>query len=70
MQISVSDVARCCYEANRALCEVQGDFSQKRWSEAEEWQRESAENGVQYFIDNPEAPDSSRSAAEQEKTNE
>lgn len=58
--MQITDVAKCCHEANRALCEAVGDFYQKPWAEAEEWQRDSAVKGVQYFIENPTAPDSSQ----------
>lgn len=38
--------AKACHEMNRVYCESQGDFSQKSWEEAVEWQRVSARNGV------------------------
>ena len=56
----ILDVAKACHEANKVLCEGLGDFSQKHWDEAEEWQRESAVRGVEYFIANPDAPDSAQ----------
>ena len=48
-------VARVCHEANKAWCETNGDFTQKAWEEAEEWQRESAINGVTFCIATPDA---------------
>jgi len=48
-------IARICHEANRALCESQGDTSQPSWVDAPEWQRESAINGVKYHLANPNA---------------
>lgn len=39
-------VAQVCHEANRALCETQGDHSQSPWESAPDWQRESAIDGV------------------------
>lgn len=48
-------VAKICHQANKAICESNGDFSQKNWDEAEQWQRDSAINGVQYALDNPES---------------
>lgn len=42
--------ARICHEVNRAYCESIGDFSQKKWEDSEDWQRESAINGVIYNI--------------------
>lgn len=38
--------AKAAHEANRIYCEAIGDFSQKRWDDAEEWQRQSAIAGV------------------------
>lgn len=47
------EIAKVCHEANKAYCEVIGDFSQKSWLEAEQWQRDSAISGVDYAIKNP-----------------
>lgn len=45
----------CCakigHEANRIFCEAIGDMSQKRWEEAEQWQRDSAIKGVMVALD-------------------
>jgi RyR domain-containing protein len=57
---TVNDVARICHQTNKAYCELLGDNSQKDWDEAEEWQRESAIKGVQFRIDNPDAPESAQ----------
>lgn len=46
-------IAIVCHEANRAWCFVNGDETQKAWGDAEEWQRESAVDGVLFKIDNP-----------------
>lgn len=48
-------IAIVCHEANKAWCSVNADESQKSWNEAEEWQRESAVNGVLFRMDNPNA---------------
>jgi hypothetical protein len=48
-------IAIVCHEANRAWCFVNGDESQKPFSEAEEWQRESAVKGVIFRMENPDA---------------
>jgi hypothetical protein len=53
-----SKIARICHEVNRAYCQSIGDFSQPSWDEAPEWQKSSAVNGVQFHIDNPDAPPS------------
>jgi len=37
-------------------CEVNSDFSQKDWGDAEQWQRDSAINGVKFRLENPDAP--------------
>ena len=51
-------IAMVCHEANRAYCASLGDDSQLEWMDAPEWQRESAVNGVQFHLANPEAGDS------------
>ncbi len=54
--LSIHHVARICHEANKTLCEAQGDYSQLTWNEAPSWQCESAIKGVQFCIENPNAP--------------
>lgn len=53
----ISAIAKVCHQANKAWCEANGDYSQKDWEEAEEWQRESAIHGVRFKINNPTAGD-------------
>jgi len=53
-------IAIICHEANKALCEVNGDFSQKSWRDAADWQRESAVKGVNFRVENPDAPASAQ----------
>lgn len=53
--MNTTDIAKTCHQANKALCEANGDSSQKDWDEAEEWQRDSAVKGVEFRIANPEA---------------
>lgn len=48
-------IAIVCHEANRAWCVVNADDTQKSWTEAEEWQRQSAVAGVLFRYDNPNA---------------
>lgn len=50
------DIAKICHEANRICCEAAGDNSQKSWEDAEKWQRDSAEAGVKFRAEHPEAP--------------
>lgn len=55
--VNVITIAIMCHQANKVWCEQNGDFSQKDWNEAEEWQRESAIKGVEFRIANPNAGD-------------
>lgn len=52
--MKVEQIAAICHEANRALCESDGDFTQAPWHQAPAWQRESALKGVQFCLDNPD----------------
>lgn len=49
-------IARVCHEANRAYCQSIGDDSQVLWEFAPVWQKESAINGVEFCLQNPNAP--------------
>lgn len=61
--ISRIEIARLCHEVNRAYCAALGDHSQASWEEAPDWQRDSALNGVNFAIDNPDAgPDASHNS--------
>ncbi len=53
-------IAKACHEANKVWCESDGDFSQKHWDDAEQWQRDSAIDGVRFAVYNPDAPDSAQ----------
>lgn len=48
-------IARFCHEINRAYCIGIGDNSQKPWDEAEQWQRDSAIDGLRFHMENPDA---------------
>lgn len=48
-------IARAAHEVNRAYCAALGDYSQKGWEEAPQWQRDSAIAGVRFHIANPDA---------------
>lgn len=52
------DIAAICHEANRAYCQRLADHSQPTWADAPDWQKDSAVNGVNFHIDNPDAHDS------------
>lgn len=53
MQILV--IARVAHLINAAYCASLGDTSQTSWEDAPEWQRESAVNGVNMHLANPDA---------------
>lgn len=42
VRTGVEKIAVVCHQANKAWCEMNGDFSQVDWHEAPEWQRNSA----------------------------
>ena len=48
-------IAKACHEANRVWCQANDDDTQKSWQDAEQWQRDSAINGVVFRINNPDA---------------
>jgi hypothetical protein len=45
-------IAKVCHEVNRAYCLSIGDDSQPTWENAPEWQKISALEGVNYYMDN------------------
>lgn len=52
------NIAQVAHEINKAFCASIGDTSQPSWGEAPDWQKTSAINGVQFHLDNPDAPPS------------
>jgi hypothetical protein len=46
-------VAEVVHSMNKRYCETHSDNSQPSWNDAPEWQKQSARNGVKYFITNP-----------------
>lgn len=58
--MTIEQIAAICHEANRALCEQNGDNTQKVWGDAEEWQRDSSIKGVAFALENPDAPASAQ----------
>lgn len=67
----VKGIAKVCHQANKAFCEHNGDDSQKDWTVAETWQRDSAIKGVEFRIMNPDAGhDAQHNAWMQDKINE
>lgn len=53
-EMSINYIAKVCHEANRAFCETIDDYSQPTWVNAPDWQKQSAREGVQYRLDNPD----------------
>lgn len=47
----VEQVAETAHEVNRAFCEATGDNSQSSWTDAPDWQKNSAINGVKHILD-------------------
>lgn len=53
--MNIEQIAKTCHEVNKAYCEANGDYSQLPWEQAPEWQKQSAVNGVQFHLDNPDS---------------
>lgn len=53
--MNIEQIAEVAHETNKIYCSMIGDYSQKPWDLSPTWQKESAINGVQFHIDNPEA---------------
>lgn len=53
--MKVEDIAVICHEANRVYCALHGDSSQPSWEDAPDWQKDSAINGVNFHLANPDA---------------
>lgn len=47
---AVTAIAKVCHEANRLYCNVLGDYSQRTWESAPQWQRDSTEAGVRAIM--------------------
>ena len=54
-KIRAEEIAVVAHEINRAYCKALGDDSQPAWADAPDWQRESALNGVNFHLANPDA---------------
>lgn len=46
-------IAKLCHEANRVFCQSINDYSQPLWTDAPDWQKDSAYDGVEHLIKNP-----------------
>ena len=59
----IVEIAAVCHQANKVWCEINEDYSQVSWKNAEQWQKDSAINGVKFRLENPEAgPDAQHNA--------
>ena len=54
-KITIESIAKVCHEANRAYCDTLGDYSQKPWEDAPDWQKQSAITGVNFHLSNPDS---------------
>lgn len=50
-------IAQIAHQANKAWCVYLGDLSQRDWPEAPDWAKQSAQDGVRFHRDNPDAGD-------------
>lgn len=55
LESEVLQIAMVCHQVNKAWCDAHGDYTQKNWNEAEDWQRKSAVAGVLFRLATPEA---------------
>ena len=55
MKMNIVQIAKMAHEINKAYCEAIGDYSQPEWNDAPDWQRDSAINGVEFHLANPDA---------------
>ncbi|MCK5020114.1 MAG: hypothetical protein KAS32_23875 [Candidatus Peribacteraceae bacterium] len=51
----LEDIAKICYQTNKAYCETIGDNSQVDWNRAADWQRQSVFDGVMFHLEHPYA---------------
>lgn len=57
--MKLEDIAKVCYESNKAYCETLGDFSQMNWEQAQQWQKVSVINGVKNHLTENVTPEQS-----------
>lgn len=53
---NIDQVATVVHETNAAFCRTIGDYSQKPWEQASEWQRHSAIKGVLFYMTQRQRP--------------
>ena len=54
-RITAWAIAELAHEINRAYCAAIGDNTQTKWEDAPAWQQTSAESGVLFHLEHPEA---------------
>lgn len=60
---SIESIAKVAHDANRSYCETLGDWTQRSWEDAEDWQKKSAIEGVHFRLRNPMASSGAQHAA-------
>lgn len=65
--LTVAMAARICHELIVVYCEAIGDYSQKQWPFAPDWQKESAINQVKLHMHDDHGPEASHNAWMAEK---
>lgn len=53
--MDIEKIAEVAHETNKAYCETIGDDSQMHWDLAPTWQKDSAINGVNFHLNNPDS---------------
>ena len=54
--LKIWQIAKICHDANKSICEINGDNSQVEFNKAPSWQQNSAMQGVEFCLMNPNAP--------------
>lgn len=68
--MEIEKIAELCHEINRAYCHSIGDDSQPSWSDAPEWQKESAITGVKFHTEHDTTPEQSHISWMKQKEND
>lgn len=64
------EIARVCHEVNRGYCASLGDYTQPKWEDAPQWQKDSALMGVNLHCNNDVGPEASHESWMAQKVNE
>lgn len=57
--ITIKELAKLCHQVNRAYCKSIGDYSQPKWADAPDWQKDSATEGVIHHLGRDLSPEES-----------